>query len=223
MFGKKRADPDRKSADRDGQSHLIYITKEKIDELLARAPEHLKPVTPRRMVAFDVETPNTVGNCICSAGLTVIENNRVTDTVEIRVNPESFFDWRCVRVHGITADEVADEPTFPEVWDTIRGIMEDSVILAHNATFDLGVLKKMLYRYGLDFHPVTYADTLTISRAVYGKSMPNHKLGTLCAELGIPLDAHKAGSDSFGCAELYLRMQEQAGELREFDRFYDFS
>ena len=41
-------------------------------------------------------------------------------------------------------------------------------------------------------------------------------------ELGIPLDAHQAGSDSFGCAELYLRMQETAGNLDSFDRVYSF-
>ena len=201
---------------------MNYLTEEKLKELLAGAPEHLKPVPPRRMVAFDVETPNSRGDRICSAGLTVIENNRVVQTTEIRVNPETEFDWRCNKVHGIRPQDVEDEPAFPEVWDRIRDIMENSVILAHNATFDLGVLKRLLDHYELDFHPVRYADTLTISRAVYGKTMPNHKLGTLCAELGIPLDAHQAGSDSFGCAELYLRMQETAGSLTSFDRVYRF-
>lgn len=201
---------------------MIYLTEEKLKELLEGAPEHLKPVPPRRMVAFDVETPNSRGDRICSAGLTVIENNRVVRSMEIRVNPETEFDWRCIRVHGIRPCDVEDEPTFPEVWDGIRDIMEDSVILAHNALFDLGVLKKLLWHYDLGFHPVRYADTLRISRSVYGKLMPNHKLGTLCAELGIPLDAHQAGSDSYGCAELYLRMQEAAGSLASFDRTYTF-
>ena len=201
---------------------MNFLTEEKIKELLEGAPECLKPVPPRRMVAFDVETPNSRGDRICSAGLSVIENNRVISTTEIRVNPETYFDWQCIRVHGIRPEDVEDEPSFPEVWDTIREIMESSVILAHNASFDLGVLKKLLDHYELEFHPVTYADTLRISRTVYGKLMPNHKLGTLCAELGIPLDAHQAGSDSFGCAELYLRMQETAGSLTGFDRLYRF-
>ena len=201
---------------------MIYITEEKLKELLAGAPEHLRPVPPRRMVAFDVETPNSRCDRICSAGLTVIENNRVVESTEIRINPETEFDWRCIKVHGIRPSDVKDEPAFPEVWDRIRGIMESSVILAHNAMFDLGVLRKLLDHYELEFHPVRYADTLRISRAVYGKLMPNHKLGTLCQELGIPLSAHQAGSDSFGCAELYLRMQEAAGSLTQFDRTYSF-
>lgn len=201
---------------------MIYLTEEKLKELIAGAPDHLKPVPPRRMVAFDVETPNSMGDRICSAGLTVIENNKVVESREIRIDPETFFDWRCIKVHGITESDVAGEPTFPEVWDEIRGMMENSVILAHNAPFDLGVLRKLLIHYGLEFHPITYADTLRISRSVYGRTMPNHKLGTLCAELGIPLNAHQAGSDSFGCAQLYLRMQETAGALTKFDRVYDF-
>ena len=201
---------------------MNYITEEKLKELLAGAPEHLRPVPSRRMVAFDVETPNSRGDRICSAGLTVIENNRIIETREIMVNPETEFDWRCIRVHGIRPEDVEDKPIFPEVWNRIREIMEDSVILAHNASFDLGVLKKLLDHYDMEFHPVRYADTLRISRAVYGKTMPNHKLGTLCSELGIPLDAHRAGSDSFGCAELYLRMQETAGSLAGFDRVFSF-
>ena len=56
---------------------MNYLTEEKLKELLAGAPEHLRPVPPRRMVAFDVETPNSRSDRICSAGLTVIENNRV--------------------------------------------------------------------------------------------------------------------------------------------------
>ena len=101
---------------------MIYITEEKLKELLAGAPEHLRPVPPRRMVAFDVETPNSRGDRICSAGLTVIENNRVVESMEIRVNPETEFDWRCIKVHGIRPSDVEDEPVF----SGLRAGLDDS-------------------------------------------------------------------------------------------------
>ena len=138
---------------------MIYITEEKLKELLAGAPEHLRPVPSRRMVAFDVETPNTRGDRICSAGLTVIENNRVIETREIRVNPETDFDWRCIRVHGIHPEDVEDEPAFPEVWDSIRDIMD--IIINLTVCRSVGRFKGIFQLAILTGRPIIIVDAET--------------------------------------------------------------
>lgn len=196
------------------------LTREKLDALIAGAPEELR--YKGRIVAFDVETPNRFADRLCSIGLTVIEKERVTESMEYLVDPECDFEPLCINIHGITPDDVKGSPLFPEIWSVIEPLFYDGLVIAHNAGFDLSVLKHLFLHYGIDAEPVRYADTLQISRRVYGKLMPNHKLGTLCRELGIELDAHHAGSDSFGCAELYLRMLAREGDLSSFEKTYSF-
>ena len=195
-----------------------YITDDKLRELLAGAPD----LGPGRVTAFDVETPNRYADRVCSIGVTLIERGKVRERFECLVDPDTFFDDFCVSVHGITPEDVEGEPEFPVIWDRIGGFFRDSLVIAHNAAFDLSVLKKLFLHYGIEEEPVRYADTLRISRAVYGKRMPNHRLGTLCENLGIGLDAHHAGSDSLACAELYLRMLARRGDLSSFEKEYPF-
>ncbi|MBR5502044.1 MAG: 3'-5' exonuclease [Oscillospiraceae bacterium] len=202
---------------------MIWLTKEKLAELAAKAPAQLKKAPPRRILAFDVETPNNHGAAICSIGLTVMEDDRVLYTKEYLMNPEAEFDWRCIRVHGIRPQDVENEPSFPQVWPHLEPeFLQADLVIAHNAGFDLGVLKKVLHRYGLWLRPVRYADTVTMSRAVFAADMPNHKLGTLCECLGIDLDAHHAGSDSYGCAGVYACMLRRGADLGEYEKMYSF-
>ena len=203
-------------------NEMIWIDEKKLNELKEMAPEHLRVPEIERAVAFDVETPNGKSERMCSIGMTVIENNKITKSVEYRINPEQDFDWFCVKVHGITQEEAELEPIFPEVWPQIRAELDTGLVLAHNARFDLNVLRKCLYAYDIEFHDVRFADTVEIARAVLGRKVPNHKLGTLCEWMGIPLDAHRAGSDSFGCAEIYLNLLEEYGSLARFEKTFHF-
>ncbi len=198
---------------------LHLLTKEKLESLVASGPPEL--AYKEGITAFDFETPNREADRACSIGVTLIDSERVSESFEILIDPETYFDTLCVGIHGITPARVKGAPTFPEVWDRIRSLFTDRLVIAHNAGFDLRVLKKLLLHYGLDCPPVRYADTLQISRAVYGKRIPNHRLGTLCGKLGIELDAHHAGSDSLGCAEIYLKMLARAGDLSRFEKVYD--
>ncbi len=201
---------------------MIWIDEEKLKQLREHAPEHLKLPVIERAVAFDVETPNGKSERMCSIGITRIENNRITGSVEYRINPEQDFDWFCVQIHGITQEEAEMEPVFPEVWPMIREDLENGLVLAHNARFDLNVLKKTLKAYDLNWHPVRFADTVEIARSLLGRTVMNHKLGTLCDYYSIPLDAHQAGSDSFGCAAVYLNLLEEYGPLNRFERDFSF-
>ena len=71
--------------------------------------------------------------------------------LDIYVNPEDGFDSNCVRVHGITASKVADEPSFPEIWKDIEKYFTNAVVIGHNvASSDLDALVKNLRRYNLD-------------------------------------------------------------------------
>ena len=99
-----------------------------------------------RYIVFDVETPNRYNDRMSAIGIAVIENGAVTEEYFSYVDPQTFFDRFNTQFTGIDKNTVAGAPTFPELWEKIKPIMSSGVLAAHNAVFDLGVLKKCLIR-----------------------------------------------------------------------------
>lgn len=172
-----------------------------------------------RFIVFDVETPNRFNNRLSAIGITVIENGEITDSFYSLVNPETHFDYFNTVLTGINGEMVADAPTFSELWQVIEPLMSSGMPVAHNAVFDLGVLKKCLRDYGIDWRPYTrYLCTVQIGR----RTQPgiSHKLNDMCERYGIALDHHRAESDSRACAEILLRYLESGVNLSEHIRTY---
>lgn len=170
-----------------------------------------------RIVAFDVETPNRENRRMSAIGITVIEDGEITDSFYSLVDPETDFDYFNTLLTGISEDTVRGAPTFPEIWERIEPILSHGLLAAHNAVFDLGVLRKCLRDYGIEWKPyVRYVCTVQMGRRI----LPgvSHKLDDLCARYGIELDHHHAGSDSRACAEILLRYLRSGAELRDHIR-----
>lgn len=160
-----------------------------------------------RYIVFDTETPNCRNASICSMGISVVENGEIVEERYDLVDPEERFDVFNVRLHGISPDMVRFEKNFPLLWEQWEPIFDSGVLVAHNASFDLGVLSKLFRRYGIYRESDPYLCTVRLGRLCIPEA-PNHKLDTLCSLLHIPLDHHNAASDSHACAELlchYLR------------------
>lgn len=174
-----------------------------------------------KIVAFDVETPNYNNDRMCSIGICVIENGEIVQSQHFLVNPECDFDYRNIQIHGITPSDVAEAPTFPEIWQAIAPFFRANLVTAHNATFDLCVLRKVLQAYGICESLVYYVDTLTIARSMI-KEADNHRLPTLCEWFGIPLEHHNAGSDSWACAKLLCRLMKMGAKLDPYIKAYRF-
>ena len=172
-----------------------------------------------RYIAFDVETPNRYNNRMSAIGITVVEDGFVADEFYSLVNPESGFDWFNTRLTGISEELVAQEPTFPELWPQIEPLMDSGILVAHNAAFDMGVLKRCLQGYGIRWkRSAPYLCTVQMGRRILpGMS---HKLDVLCAYYGLDLDHHHAGSDSRACAEILIRYMESGADVRQFIRTY---
>ena len=121
----------------------------------------------------------------------------------------------------ITPAAVETEPTFPEIWAKLEPMFSGGVLVAHNATFDLGVLAKCLRAYDIPWQTrVKYACTVRMSRQIHPET-ENHRLNTMCECLGIALDHHHAGSDSHACGEILRRYLDEGIEMDRFIRTYD--
>ena len=180
-------------------------------------------MTSNRYIAFDVETPNYANDRISAIGITVVENGAVVDDFYSLVNPEVHFDPFNVNLTGITPKMVADQPTFPQLWEKIEPVMDSGLLIAHNAPFDMGVLAQCLNAYQIEWQPFTYyACTCVMGRACYPR-LENHRLNTLCDYLNLDLDHHNAGSDSNACAELLLDYMRHGLKPDRFLRRYDLA
>ena len=170
-----------------------------------------------RFIAFDVETPNRRNDRMSAIGITVIEDGVISRQYDSLIDPETHFDYFNVKLTGISEKSVRNAPKFPELWAQIRPLMESGLIVAHNAVFDMGVLKKCLQDYGITWKPyVHYICTVQMGRRLLpGMS---HSLNVLCDHYGISLDHHQAGSDSRACAEILLRYLESGADVRPYIR-----
>lgn len=172
-----------------------------------------------RYIAFDVETPNRFNSRMSAIGIAVVEGGRIADSFYSLVDPEQPFDWFNTQLTGIDSEAVAGAPTFGALWPRIEPLMSSGVLVAHNAPFDMGVLKKCLQGYGIEWRPqVPGLCTVRMGRRL----LPgvSHGLHDLCAYYGIDLRHHRADSDSRACAEILIRYMESGAEPDKFIRTY---
>ena len=175
-----------------------------------------------RFAVFDVETPNSYNDRMSAIGVVIVDHGEIIREFGTLINPETYFDSFNIRLTGITPQAVQDKPDFLTVWPILEDLFADSILVAHNAPFDMGVLAKCLHDYGVCWkESALYACTCRMGRVCY-PSFCNHKLDTMCRELGISLDHHKASSDARACAELLIDYTRQGLDAMQFVRQYDF-
>ena len=178
-----------------------------------------KQLAGNRYIVFDVETPNRYNDRMSAIGISVVEDGRIVDEFFSFVNPEQTFDPFNTNLTGISAETVADAPTFPELWRKIEGLISSGTLVAHNAPFDLSVLKSCLRDYGIQWkQEVQYCCTVRIGR----RHLPgmSHSLDSMCDYYGIALDHHKADSDSHAAAEILLRYMGDGVDVRRTIRTF---
>lgn len=152
-------------------------------------------------VAIDFETANRYPNSACSIGMVKVKNGQVVEEYYRLIKPPKMvFDAMNIQIHGIRPKDVANEPTFDDLWASeIRPFMEDLPLVAHNASFDMNVLRALFTTYDLEAGSIRYICTVTGSRKTYPE-LSNHKLSTVSEHLGIALRHHQALDDARACA-----------------------
>ena len=148
-----------------------------------------------RYLVVDFESP--ADNHICSVGFVLVENGRVVQEFSSLINPRCEFNYRTVKIHGITPKMVRHQPIFPEVWEQIKEFFTDTVIVAHNAIGDIRKLDFCLKRK-------------------YLPEAEHFSLGGLCESLGIVAeDAHEALADARSCHRLFEHLSGYVTDFAE--------
>ena len=131
---------------------------------------------------------------ITEVGIMKVKNGEVIDEFSCFVNPEKPIPQRVIEVTNITDDMVKDAETIETVMPKIIEFVGDSVLVAHNADFDIGFLKYNAKVLGLTLDN-TYLDTLRLAKELFPE-YKKYKLGIIAENLGIKVEvAHRALDD----------------------------
>lgn len=163
--------------------------------------------------AIDFETANGFRGSPCSVGLVKVRGGRAVERASWLMRPpegHDDFDPRNVAIHGIRPHDVAHAPRFGALFAEIGGFIGEDVLVAHNAAFDLGVIRSALEVSGMEAPAYDYACTVVLSRKTY--KLVSHSLPFAAREAGVPLEHHHdAIEDAAACAGILIDIAHRLG------------
>lgn len=185
--------------------------------------------TKSSFVVFDIETTglnkNTCG--ITEIGAVKIVNGEIVDQFSTFVNPQMSIPQNIVELTGITDEMVKNAPLINDAIPKFLDFCKDSILVAHNANFDIGFIKKACENLKIPFE-FGYLDTVMLGRCLF-TDLPNHKLNTLSKHLNIVLENHhRAVDDAKATADIFIKMLEileekSINELTKLNSSFDLS
>lgn len=163
--------------------------------------------------AIDFETANGFRGSPCAVGLSKVRGGVVVEEASWLMRPpenHDAFDHHNVRIHGIRPEQVAGLPRFGELFPEIGAFIGGDVLAAHNAAFDLGVIRSGLEVSGLPGPAYDYVCTVMLARRCY--SLVSNSLPYAAEEAGVPLvNHHDAAEDARACAGILIDIAARNG------------
>lgn len=159
-------------------------------------------------VSIDFETADQFRHSPCQIGLTYVEDGMKVGVETFFIKPPCYpyFDDFNISIHGITPQDVADSPSFDELWPDLESKLSNRLIIAHNASFDLSVLRQTLDHYGLEYPELRFLCTHRLSKLTWPE-VGYYSLSYLHDRFRLGLDKHHdAGQDSKAAANLALEI-----------------
>ena len=158
-------------------------------------------------VVFDLETTGLrkAVDKIIEIGAVKVKDGKIIDRFSTFINPCRELDEKIVKLTKITDDMVKDAPLEDEKLPEFIEWCGDSVLVAHNAGFDVGFVRQWAVNHGQQIEN-TIIDTVELGKTLI-PDLNNYKLDTLCSRLGVSLENHhRAVEDAEATAELFLKM-----------------
>ena len=161
-------------------------------------------------VSFDLETTgfSVIHDGITEFGAVKIKNGEVIDRLQSFIHPGKSIGTRVSQLTSITNEMVADAPSIKEFLPKILEFFEDSILVAHNAKFDIGFLNESLKRLGQEPIQNPVIDSLALARAIM-KPMKSYRLGNVCRVYRVNYDdevAHRADYDAEVLGSVFTTM-----------------
>lgn len=159
-------------------------------------------------ICIDFETANYDLTSACSVGIVGVKDNKISDTYYSLIKPKNlYFHHKNIEIHGITPKHVENAPQFDGIWREINQFFKDNyTIVAHNASFDMSVLKLNLMQYDLPIPKFNYVCSISFS----AKACKGLNVGSSLIERAKHFDIdvtnhHNALDDALTCANIVLK------------------
>lgn len=185
----------------------LYMVDSQLDNIFNPSPTELNE---GKYVVFDLETTGLSARYdrIIEFGAVRIENGTIVDEIDFFINPDITLSSTTTNLTGITNDMVRGGRGIKESIKIMKEFIGDSILVSHNATFDVGFLNEALKNNGHEQLKNPIVDTLPLSRYILPKQK-SHTLGAVCRAMAVDYDessAHRAIYDAQVLANLWLSM-----------------
>lgn len=157
--------------------------------------------------AFDTETTGLLAanGHIVEIGAIRFDRNGTLDCYSTLINPGCPMPPDATRINNITNEMLRDCPSAEQIIPSFLEFSQDTILVAHNAGFDVRYMNIELERAGFSMLRNKVVDTLNLSKRIF-PDLPNHRLQTLAYHLGIKsLHAHRAADDARVCMEVFIK------------------
>ena len=168
---------------------------------------------PLDFVAVDFETAGPTAASACSVGVVVVEDGRVVERLGWLIRPPAghdvFNEWN-IRIHGITPDRVVDAVPWADQVEHLVAAFGDRPVVAHNARFDMGVIRAACFATDVLTPAIDYFCSLRVARRTY--ALTSYRLPVAATAAGFQDFAHHdALADAEACAAIVVHAAEQHG------------
>ena len=168
---------------------------------------------PLDFAAIDFETAGPSAASACSVGVVVVEDGRVVDRVSWLIRPpvghDVFSEWN-IRIHGITPDRVVGAAGWADQLDDLVAAIGGRPVVAHNARFDMGVVRAACFASGAVTPPIDYFCSLRIARRTY--ALTSYRLPVAAMAAGFEsFQHHDALADAEACAAIVVHAADRHG------------
>ena len=154
--------------------------------------------------AIDFETASRRSDSACQLGAVRVREGRLTESAVWFIRPEPlYFSPSHIRIHGIRPEQVRNEPAFGEIWGEVSEWLAGDCLVAHNASFDMGVLLACLRKSRSSIPEFHYTCTRAIARRAWPQRR-RYGLKPLSEWLGVEFQHHDALEDSVACAKVLI-------------------
>ncbi|WP_280419039.1 exonuclease domain-containing protein [Nocardia carnea] len=170
--------------------------------------------TTLNFAALDVETANPKYGSICSIGVAIVRNGTRVSTRTWLCRPPApvdSFNPVNVGIHGITAEMVANQPSFAEQLRAAVTVIDGLPVIAHNATFDMAALVQACDHSRIPVPTWEYGCTRRWAKQ-HLPHLPRHGLKEVAAALGTRVaQHHEAGADAAAAADIAITIAARVG------------
>jgi DNA polymerase III epsilon subunit family exonuclease len=177
-------------------------------------------ISNARFAFLDLETTGLspwFGDRICEVGIVISEGKRIREQYQTLVNPERPLSVGAASTNGLTDEELESAPSFEEIGPKVLGLLSDTVVVCHNAKFDIQFLDSEFKQVGHELQIPNLIDTLMLARQYY--ELPSYSLSYITEAFELPITVkHRALDGALAARAAFFAMMEQ---LKQYNKPLD--